>query len=293
MAKQKNQAHHRSRKRGSAGAGPGRAAASKRLTQAERSDRHELYQESVQSPEADVEFFNDRFKELRRRKPKILREDFCGTALLSCTWAKQSPNHRAIGIDLDQATLDWGLEHNLSRLDKGGRRRVELHCANVLDGVGERADLVCAMNFSYCVFKTRAELERYFRSVLDRLVDDGVFILELYGGFEAIQEHQDERECEGFTYVWQQRFYNPINHETVCHIHFEFDDGSEIRRAFTYDWRLWTIPEIREVLAEVGFSATHVYWEEVDEDGDGTGEYSQKEVEENAESWVVYIVAAK
>lgn len=263
------------------------------LKLAERADRHDLYQRSVQVPEADVTNFEVMFASVRKRKPMIMREDFCGTAFLSCTWAASHPKRKAIGIDLDEPTLQWGREHNLAKLTPAAQRRVQLHRANVLDGAGERADLTCALNFSYAVFKTRAELLRYFQVVYDRLVDDGVFITEVYGGTEAIIQVTDERECKGFTYVWEQAEYNPINHDTLCHIHFKFPDRSKIDKAFTYDWRLWSIPEMRELLAEAGFREVTVWWETLDEDGEGSGDYRPTEVEENQESWLVYIVAAK
>ena len=53
----------------------------------------------------------------------------------------------------------------------------------------------------------------------------------------------------------------------VNHIHFEFTNGSRLKRAFTYEWRLWTLPEIRELLGEAGFSRSTVYWEDRDADG--------------------------
>jgi hypothetical protein len=268
-------------------------AAARKPTMAERADRHTLYQRSVQVPEADINNFELMFARTSKRKPLIMREDFCGTAFLSCTWAASHPKRRAIGIDLDAPTLQWGREHNLAAVSPAAQRRVELHQANVLDGVGARADITCALNFSYAVFKTRAELLRYFQVVFDKLVDDGVFITEIYGGTEAIIEVTDEREHKGFTYVWEQAKYNPINHDTLCHIHFRFPDGSKIDEAFTYDWRLWTVPELRELLAEAGFRKVEVWWEAVDEDGDGSGEYRPTEEEENQESWLVYIVAAK
>ncbi len=46
--------------------------------------------------------------------------------------------------------------------------------------------------------------------------------------------------------------------ETLCHIDFKFEDGSVQKRAFSYDWRLWILPEIREVLAEAGFRRSTV-----------------------------------
>ncbi len=83
----------------------------------------------------------------------------------------------------------------------------------------------------------------------------------------------------------------------TCYIHFEFDDGSRMDKAFTYEWRLWMIPEVSELLKEAGFSKVHVYWEEFVEDEDddeemeGTGIYHDVTEAEQQESWVNYIVA--
>lgn len=273
--------------------GKGKGKKRKGPTKADRSDRHDLYQKAVQFPSADVEAFEKIYEEFRGRSPKVLREDFCGTAYLSCTWVQSADDRRAVGVDLDGPTLDWGREHNLSKLTEEQRARVDLHQANVLDGPGDKADIACAMNFSYCVFKKRPQLRRYFEVVRDGLADDGIFVAELYGGYEAVTEDEELRECEGFNYRWRQVKYNPITHETLCHITFEFKDGSKIKNAFTYDWRLWTIAELRDLLEEVGFSEVAVYWDQVDEDGDGTGEYERTEEEENQESWLVYVVGIK
>lgn len=272
--------------------GKGRAKPKKKSI-ASRADRHTLYQAAVQSPEADVEYFSTVYKKLRGRTAKSMREDFCGTAYLSCTWADSKKSRTAIGIDLDAPTLEWGRANNLAKLSEVAQGRVQLIEGNVLDGLGEPTDITCALNFSYGVFKTRAELRSYFEVARAGLADDGIFITELYGGFDAIVESEEERELDGFTYIWQQAEYNPINHHTLCHIHFKFPDGSKIKKAFTYDWRLWTVPEIRELLIEAGFTDTKVYWERTDDDGDGTGEYVATEGEENQESWLVYIVGIK
>lgn len=262
-------------------------------TLAERADKHELYQGSVQVPEADVEIFDDIFMKVRGRRPMTMREDFCGTAYLSCTWVASHPKRRAVGVDLDRPTLDWGETHNAAKLTPAQRKRLELVEGNVLDGLGSKCELTCALNFSYSVFKTRDLLRKYFESVRECLTDDGVFITELYGGTEAIVEIEEERKCKGFVYVWEQAKYNPITHETLCYIHYRFKDGSKLKRAFTYDWRLWTIPELRELLEEAGFSKVDVWWENVDDEGEGNGEYTPTESEENQESWLVYVVAQK
>ena len=177
--------------------------------------------------------------------------------------------------------------------------RVDLRHANVLDIHEPKVDVTCAMNFSYCVFKTRGALRHYFESVHQGLKKNGIFVLDLLGGTETMGEMEEEREAEGqpFTYIWDQAKFNPITHDFLCHIHFRFPDGSRLRRAYTYDWRLWSLPELREVLIEAGFSRVHVYWEEFVEDpegGDelvGTGHYEDTLEVDNQEAWIAYIVA--
>ena len=56
---------------------------------------------------------------------------------------------------------------------------------------------------------------------------------------------------------------------------------------------MWTIPELREIAIEAGFRTVDVWWENVDDEGEGNGEYTPTESEENQESWLVYIVAQK
>lgn len=265
---------------------------------AERADRHVLYQESVQAPESDVEFFIDTYKSLRGKEAMSMREDFCGTALLSVEWCKTHPQRTAVGVDLDKPTLDWGMEHNI--VPNNMTDRIRLVEGNVLDIPDDKVDLTCALNFSYCCFKTRDELRAYFENARKGLKEDGILVLDLLGGTETMDELEEEREGdedENYTYIWDQDKFNPIDHHMTCYIHFEFDDGSRIEKAFTYEWRLWMIPEITELLKEAGFSKVRVYWEEFVEDEDddeemeGTGIYHDVTEAEQQESWVNYIVA--
>ncbi|MFQ5525683.1 MAG: SAM-dependent methyltransferase [Thermoanaerobaculia bacterium] len=258
---------------------------------AEGVDRHVLYEQAVQSPEADIEFCLARFRQHRSRDPKSLREDFCGTAYLSAQWLAGDNDRTALGVDLDRDTLDWGRRRHFA--DSALAERIDLECRNVLEVSEPRVELTCAMNFSFCVFKTRPELLRYFEAVHAGLTPDGLFITEIYGGTEAIVEIEDERELDNFTFIWEQEKFNPITHEVLCHIHFRFRDGSVLEKAFSYDWRLWSIPEVKELLLEAGFAQVEVHWEETDEDGDGTGIHHLATEEENQESWLVYIVAVK
>jgi len=259
---------------------------------AELFDRHDLYQRSVQDTEAEIDFVEETWSQLRHRPAEILREDFCGTANTACEWVRRGERHYSIGIDLDRSVLEWGERNNIAELEPEAQRRIELIHGNVLDVLPTQADIVLAMNFSYFLFQSRDALRTYFRSVLEGLASDGIFFLDAYGGYDAPRELEESRDCDGFTYIWDQAVFNPIDSSMTCHIHFEFPDGSRMDRAFTYHWRLWTLPELREILHEAGFARVDVYWEGTDDDGEeGNGVYMPSEVGDADAGWVCYIVA--
>ena len=142
-----------------------KGSTSRKPTQAELADRHDLYESAVQSPEADCELFTQFFRELRGRKPKLLREDFCGTAKLSRTWCQSARGRKAIGIDFDGPTVAQARRRNVEPFAKQLGDRLQLVEADVLEvvpGRVESADLIAALNFSFCVFKQREQLRRYF-----------------------------------------------------------------------------------------------------------------------------------
>ena len=261
---------------------------------ASRADRHELYQESVQDTGAEIDFVQETWRDLRGRPAELLREDFCGTANTACEWVRRDPGHYAIGVDLDEEVSQWGELNNLSQLDEEQLSRIQLLHENVLETDPGLADIVLAMNFSYYLFLAREELLDYFRCVHAGLMDDGIFILDAYGGYDAPKEITEERECDGFTYIWEQASFNPIDAAMTCHIHFEFPDGSRMDKAFSYHWRLWTLPEIRELLTEAGFSEVTVYWEGTDETThEGNGIYEPSETGDADPGWVCYVVAQR
>ena len=198
-----------------------------------------------------------------------------------------------MAVDLDAATLAWGLEHNVGSLKKSAAKRIQLMQEDVMRVRTDPMDIVLAMNFSYQLFKDDKTLRKYFRRVRESLVDDGVFFLDAYGGYDSYREIKEATEFKGFTYVWDQASYNPINGDMRCHIHFRFPDGSRMKRAFTYDWRLWTLPEIQRLLKEAGFSRVTVYWEGTDKDGEPNGVYKPSRKGDLAPAWVAYLVAFK
>jgi len=260
---------------------------------ARTADKHTLYQLAVQSPVEDVRFLARVYERVRGRRPRHLREDFCGTALLCAAWVRRGAEYSAEGFDISRATLDWGVRHNLSSLGAAAER-VHLHAEDVRRPSRERPDVRCAQNFSYFVFKRRPELLEYFRSARRDLARGGVFVLDIYGGPDAMEEEEDVRkvEGEGFTYVWEQKRYVPATGDYEAHIHFRFPDGSEMRRAFSYDWRLWTLPEVKDVLVEAGFERVDSYWEGTAADGEnGNGVFRRSETGENCPAWITYLVA--
>jgi len=259
---------------------------------AANSDRHVLYEKSVQEPTADCEFIEQAWREVRGRRPRHLREDFCGTAIAAIEWVKRRKDHTAIGVDLSPDVLAIAQKRVTKRLKGEQRSRIKLIEEDVTKVKTRKVDTVVAMNFSYFIFKTRRKLKGYFRNAREALVDDGLLIIDIYGGSDSFLEEKEKREVDGFTYVWDTEHYNPITGDVINHIHFRFPDGSKIKEAFTYEWRLWTIPELRELLKEAGFKRVDVYWEGTDEDGEGDGEYSVSTRGEACEGWVTYLVAA-
>ena len=270
-------------------------------TLAEQADLHTMYQHAVQAPETEVEFFEETYKKLRGKKALSMKEDFSGTCLLSVEWCKSDPERSAVCVDFCPDTLAWGKEHNIDPAGADVSNRMQIFQADVREVTEPKVDITCAMNFSFCIFKTRDELRNYFEKAREGIKDDGMLILDMFGGTECLDELEEETEMDEVdaTYIWEHKSFNPINSDILCQISFEFPDGSRMDEAFTYDWRLWSLQEIKELLEEAGYSKVRIFWEifeEDDEDDDeleGTGEFYEATEVENQESWQVYIVADK
>ncbi len=265
----------------------------KRQTMADKADIHELYEKSVQNVEHEVEFLQGTFKDIRGRTAHLFREDFCGTASASCEWVRQGGGYQAIGVDIDPTVLEWGRQHRVSRLSSAEQARVSLIEGDVMSAETPAVDILAAFNFSFFIFHTRDKLRAYFERAHAELKDDGVFFVDLFGGPEAQEETKEKTKYKRFTYIWHQAEFHPVTNYIRCHIDFRFKDGSKIKKAFTYEWRLWSAAEIREVLAEAGFKKSTLYWEGEDEDGEGNGEFTPEEKGEADLAWIAYIVAEK
>ena len=262
-------------------------------TMAERADIHELYEESVQNVENEVNFLSTTFRQLRGRPAQLFREDFCGTASLACEWVKQGADYSAIGVDIDASVLEWGRKNRVGRLDTAEQARVSLIESDVQTVETPKVDILAAFNFSYWIFEERAQMVAYMRRCRDALKDDGVLFMDMFGGPESFEETKEKTKYDGFTYIWHQARFYPVTNHMQCYIHFKFPDGSRLKRAFSYSWRLYTAPELRDMLLEAGFDKVTVYWEGEDEDGEGNGEFTPDEKGEADLAWIAYIVAEK
>ena len=255
-------------------------------------DRHRLYELAVQDPEVEVEIAIKQYRRRRGRRPLVLREDFCGTAAVACAWVAEHPKARAIGLDLDGPTLDWARGHNVTALGEAASR-LDLRQKDVRSVTSPKADVVQAFNFSSFLFHPASELVGYFRQVRRSLAPGGIMMVDGYGGWEATQTVKERRlvkSPEGsFGYIWDQATFNPIDNVGVCHIHFEFKNGKRWKRAFSYEWRVYTPVEIVEALTTAGFRNIEVLWDFSD-DEDSSDFRPAKKVE-NMAGWLFYVIA--
>jgi SAM-dependent methyltransferase len=262
-------------------------------TMAEMADIHELYEESVQNVENEVSFLSTTFRELSGRTAYTFREDFCGTASLACEWVGQGGEYSAVGVDIDSSVLEWGRQNRVARLDVADQARVRLIESDVQTVDAPKVDILAAFNFSYWIFEERTQMVAYMRRCFDALNDDGILFMDMFGGPESFEETREKTKHDGFTYVWHQAKFHPITNHMQCYIHFKFPDGSKLKRAFSYAWRLYTAPELRDMLHDAGFGNVTVYWEGEDEDGEGNGIFTPNDKGEADLAWIAYIVAEK
>lgn len=253
--------------------------------------KYDWYERAVQNPESEVDFMRDWYKKFHGRYPIWLREDFCGTGAISCEWVSRGSKFYAFGVDLDPEPIKMGKKRHWGKLAPKVRARMEYVEGNVLDKHSQRPDVVCAFNFSYFIFKTRPQLLKYFKAVRQSLGKQGVFFIDLFGGPESQKVLEENRKVKNITYYWDCQSFNPITAECTFAIHFREGKGKKHLNVFTYDWRLWTLPELRDMLAEAGFSKCIAFMEGDDDEGGGDGVYAPAEVVENCDAWVAYVAA--
>ncbi len=257
-------------------------------------DKYWHYRHSVQSPDVDVRFMRKCYRELKNKEPYVFQEDFCSTFALSCEWVRLNALNRAVAVDIDSAPLRYGKDNYLPLLNQDQQNRISLRRANVLHyKKTNKVDIIGAVNFSYFTFKKRKELKKYFQNCLKSLKSQGLLILDCFGGSDCFSANEERVSHKGFVYYWDQHNFDPISHHARFYIHYKRRGERKRHKVFVYDWRLWTLPELTDLLREVGFRKTHVYWEGTDKDGEGNGRFTRRKKGEECESWVAYIVSEK
>ncbi|KAK0604645.1 hypothetical protein LWI29_017759 [Acer saccharum] len=164
-------------------------------------------------------------------------------------------------------------------------------------------DIVCAFNYSCCCLHKRADLVLYFKHVLEALSKKGgIFVMDVYGGTSSEQKLRLQRRFPNFTYVWEQDEFDIIQRKTRISLHFHLQkQQKKLRHAFSYSWRLWSLPEIRDCLEEAGFQSVHFWIREMPDtkenrstEGFGVAQdvkYEEVETFQQLDAWNAYIVA--
>lgn len=252
-------------------------------------DPFALYERAVQCPEHEVRFFERVFRARRGVLPTSLREDFAGTAAVAAAWVSSSPERIAFAVDHDPHCLSWGSARHGARLSSAERARLFYICADVHHLAEQPVDVVAAENFSWCIFHERGTLRTYLEVAHANLTVEGALILDVQGGPSTHREgFTEERTFDDFVMRWEHERFDPVTHRVRFRMHFA-QDGEVLQDAFTYDWRLWSVPELTELCYEAGFSAVEVWWQDQRERSEGQ---FRKVVEAPAtELWVAYVVA--
>lgn len=248
---------------------------------------HHIYQLAVQSPEADIRLMQHFYRHRRKRLARRLREDFCGTGLTLSHWIDQGEKYSGEGFDIDPEPVQWGKRENIAPLGKAAKR-AQLHIGDARLPSTMPPDIRCAFNFSYWVFNQRAEMLDYFSAARLDLANGGMLVLDVTGGTESLLEEPFETLFDDFSMVWQQQNYNPVDNSADLSLTFRFEDGSQIDPPYRYRWRVWSIPELTELLQEAGFSDIDIWWQ--DDEANGIG-YRKTIKGDNDPCWVACIAA--
>jgi hypothetical protein len=277
----------------------------------------ELYRWAVQDPETHAVVFRTMYESLRPgRHAALLREDFAGTCADSVAWVALDPSRHAIAIDLDEQTLEWA------------RRRADRLLGPLASAIGfirgdvrvvgppevPRADIVSALNFSILYQHDPADLRSYLKHSVDRLAPAGIMVLNLFGGAAAVQpgitRHwitptprlSAEPPVPAFEYQWEVRSFDVAAHRLDARIHFAVSDPStpgrtlDLRDAFTYDWRVWSVEELVDACADAGFSNVEVWRHTYDATKGASGIFLGRIDPASlatVDRWTAYVVACR
>jgi len=243
-------------------------------------NKYDLYQKSVQNVKIEVEFFRKCFRMIYNKVATSFREDFCGTGLLSCEWVKNNVMNSAVGLDIDPEALAWGIENNVNNLNSGSNR-IQLINHNVLDPYNEKEkfEIICSLNYSHFLLTKRKEILTYFNNVYKSLDSKGIFILDFYGGSHIYEDHKYQQEKSQHFYQFSGKQMNILNNQSKCSLNFKINKN-KFTPHFTFNFRIYSILEMRDTLEEVGFKKFKLHIKEInEEDEDDYVEYEEVDID--------------
>jgi SAM-dependent methyltransferase len=260
-------------------------------------DLQELYRWAVQDPCVQVTYLSLIHHHGTGRWPRRLREDFAGNAADAVEWLARG-GERAIAVDIDGRTLRWGVRRARRILGERADRLqvVEADVRTVGPPRVPKVDVVAALNFSALVLRERR--------VCGGLRPGGAFVMSVFGGplrmrrwvrrrtIRRKAQYAIERPLPAFEYVWEQRSFDPLTARLDCRLHFVLREGGRRRTrrdAFRYDCRVWTVPELRDLLLEAGFRKTEV-WQHRTRGGRGVFEPTARLA---GRAWIAYVVGRR
>lgn len=256
----------------------------------------DLYELCVTEPTRLIRFLDA----AHGRKPKVLREDFSGSGTLARAWAASHRSRSSIAVDIDPGVLTLA----------AAQLRVTPEVADAKRS-RTRADIIAATNFPIGYQHTRAALLQYLKNAKKALKPGGIFVCDLYGGRDAFSPGKIIQMLrapmvapwngELVEYTFEQRAADPISGLVLDTLHFRAWKKSnkskkpdlELRDAFVYHWRLWSLPELTDALKEAGFRAVEVH-DRLGDAVDSSGKlYLNPNKKDNPldENWVVYVAA--
>jgi hypothetical protein len=154
---------------------------------------HSLYELCVQRPRAVIAIIHDAHTAgipAPPFEPRILHEDFAGSAAVSRAWIAASDQNIAVATDLDPVALDLAQRRAADAgLDTSRLlcRVADVRAAPTDSETSLRADAIFVGNFSIGELHSRDELLTYLQSARARLAPRGVFICDTYGGAAAFR----------------------------------------------------------------------------------------------------------
>lgn len=280
-------------------------------------DTLELYRWAVQDPETHATVLRLMFERLHPgHTPMLLREDFAGTSAESVAWVASGSGRRALAIDCDPTTVAWARRRAIRILGArvGDLRIIEADATSTAPPDVPAADILSVLNFSILYLRESPQLRAYLRHAWHCLASPGLLVLNLFGGPGALKPRTDrhlvtprprlaaETAIPPFEYQWEQRLADPSTRRLDCRIHFRVPDpagGSgvlELRDAFRYDWRLWSLNELLAELRAAGFDEVQVWRHTYDPARGAAGVFLgavTPEVFETLDLWTAYVVASR